>query len=566
MGSETKSTMHRAQIHKIRFPALIACLAATLLSACGSSEPKSAGAPPSVRRLSQEQYRQSIADIFDADIKFGGRFEPEIRQDGLLAVGASSVSITSAGFEQYDGMAREIADQVLSPVRRAKFMPCKPASDAAPDDACAAQFIQKYGRLIFRRPLSDDEMRRQIALANAAAKATKGFYPGLKLELAGLLSSPEFLFRRDETAPDPASPGARRLDAYARAARLSFFLWNTTPDDALLTAAERGDLYDKQALTAQVDRLMASPRLEAGMRAFFSDMLGFDGFDTLSKDPVIYAKFTPRVLNDAREQTLRVLIDQLFVGDGDYRDIFTTRKTVLTKPLGIVERVMVKARDGWEPREFAPDDPRAGILAQPSFLSLYSHPGRSSPTLRGKAVREVFLCQKVPDPPGNVDFSQFNDPNSPVKTARERLTAHRSAPTCAGCHAIMDPIGLGLENFDGAGEYRTTENGAPIDASGQLDGVSYKDAASLGKALHDDPATTSCLTTRLYGYAVGRAPTRDEAAFILYLNGRFAADGYRVPQLLKRIALSDAFYAVSPAPPAVDKSVRDDDRQQESKG
>jgi len=114
--------------------------------------------------------------------------------------------------------------------------------------------------------------------------------------------------------------------------------------------------------------------------------------------------------------------------------------------------------------------------------------------LRGKAVREIFLCQKLPDPPGNVNFSLVQDTKNPnYKTARQRLTAHRSAATCAGCHKIMDPIGLALENFDGAGQYRATENGAPIDASGEIDGIKFSDSVSLGQALHDNPAATACL-------------------------------------------------------------------------
>ena len=125
--------------------------------------------------------------------------------------------------------------------------------------------------------------------------------------------------------------------------------------------------------------------------------------------------------------------------------------------------------DGWMPFTLPPSDARAGILAQPSFLSLHSHPGRSSPTLRGKALREIFLCQKVPDPPGNVNFKLVQDTSNPnYKTARQRLTAHRTSPTCAGCHKIMDPVGLAMENFDSIGGFRSTENGAAIDAGGDI--------------------------------------------------------------------------------------------------
>src|SRR5690606_7737678 len=122
---------------------------------------------------------------------------------------------------------------------------------------------------------------------------------------------------------------------------------------------------------------------------------------------------------------------------------------------------------------FDENDPRAGLVSQVGFLAMASHPGRSSPTLRGQAIREHLLCQSVPEPPGDVDFTLFEDPDSSLKTARERLVAHANVPACAGCHKITDPIGLALENFDGAGQFRTTENGAPIDTSGELDGISF---------------------------------------------------------------------------------------------
>src|SRR5690606_22946497 len=147
------------------------------------------------------------------------------------------------------------------------------------------------------------------------------------------------------------------------------------------------------------------------------------------------------------------------------------------------------APEGWHAFEFPEDDPRRGILTQVAFTALHSPAGRSSPTLRGKALREVVLCQKVPAPPGDIDFTQFEDlANAEGSTARERLTAHSSVPSCAGCHKIMDPIGLAMEHFDGIGELRQTDNGAPIDPSGELDGTRYDDATGLALAVAEHPA------------------------------------------------------------------------------
>ena len=180
-----------------------------------------------------------------------------------------------------------------------------------------------------------------------------------------------------------------------------------------------------------------------------------------------------------------------------------------------------------------------------SFVALHSHPGKSSPTLRGKAIRELLLCQKVPDPPGNVNFDKFNDPHSPNKTARMRLTAHATEPACAGCHKLMDPIGLALENFDGAGQIRLTENDERIDASGDLNGIKFADARGLGQAMHEDPAATSCLVRRAYSYATGRPIQAGERVWMTDLEKGFADDGFRLRPLLRRIAVSDALQAIA---------------------
>ena len=328
--------------------------------------------------------------------------------------------------------------------------------------------------------------------------------------------------------------------------RLSFFLWNTAPDDALLTAAEHGDLYASDGTDRQVERMLSSPRLKTGVRAFFADMLGFDGFNVLEKDATIYPAFGLLAAQDAREQTLRTVIDLLITHDGDYRDLFTTRKTFMTRPLGRVYQVRVLAPEGgWEPYEFPPDSPRAGIQNQLSLLVLNAHPRTQfADFARPRNPRRSFWCQKVPDPPGDVDFSRFSDPNSPNKTARVSGSP-RTAPArlARAVTKITDPIGLAMENFDGAGQFRVTEDGVSIDASGELDGQPYADALGLAKALHDSPATPSCLVNRLAAYATGTAPVQADK-WVAYLRQDFTAHGYRVKDLLRRVASSEAFYAV----------------------
>jgi len=516
---------------------------------------------PLMLRLTSEQYQAVIADTFGETITLGGRFEPDPRADGLLGIGASKVSVSTNGLEQYDLMARTIAQQVVSPEQRTVTVPCKPASERAADDACAQQFLAVAGAVLFRRPLTDDELAARVATAREASTTLESFYDGLSWSLAQMLVSPRFLFRTVEYEPDPKRRGELRMTAYSKASQLSFFLWNAGPDEQLIEAARKGELHTARGLARQIDRMMDSPRLESGVRAFFSDMLMFDELPALSKDPIIYPKFSAKVAVDSQEQALRTIVDLTLRNGQDYRDIFLTKKTFLTQTLASVYKVPLVnnvpngSPDTWQPFEFSAKDPRSGLLSQVSFLSLHSHAGRSSPTLRGKALREIFLCQPVPPPPAAVDFQIVQDTSNPVyKTARDRLAAHAQNPVCAGCHKLTDPMGLALENFDGGGAYRATENGVPINTSGELDRAKFDDAQGLGRALHDHPAATACIVNRMSSYALGRVITKQESPWSEALKADFAKEGYKIPALIRRIATSPEFYNYVPGP--AEKAVR----------
>src|ERR1700723_1410898 len=205
------------------------------------------------------------------------------------------------------------------------------------------------------------------------------------MSLAGMLESPQFLFRREIAEADPHHPGAYRLDAYSKGSHLSFFLWNAGPDAKLMAAAHDGRLDTASGLAREVDRMLQSPRLASGVRAFFTDMLQFDLFDTLAKDAQIYPKWTVKVAQDAQEQTLRSIVDLVLTQHGDYRDLFTARKTFLTPLLGSIYGVPVARSTESEQQafEFPDGDARAGLHAQASFVALHSREGLSSPTLRG---------------------------------------------------------------------------------------------------------------------------------------------------------------------------------------
>lgn len=539
--------------------AALATVAILVRGPSGPQLPAGSGSLARVRLMTGAQYANTIHYIFGPNIDVGSAFAPLVRTQGLLEVTTSSASVSLGQMEDFQLAATSIAAQVMKagdvdrgiPSSRDTLVPCKPESVAGPDDECAATFIRRVGRLLFRRPLDQDEVTKWVGRAHRAASNLHDFYAGLQTVLEGMLIDPKFLLIQDTTELDPTRPGQRRLDSYALASRLSFLLWNSVPDDQLLKAAESGELQTNSGRRREVERMLASPQLDSGVRAFFDDMFGFADFDSLSKDPNVYPEATEAALRAAREQTLLTVVDFVVRKNADYRDLFTTRSTFISPALAPIYGAV--APSGWTPYRFPADSKRAGLLTQVSFLALHSQPVRSSATLRGKALRELFLCETIPPPPNNVDFSAVDNPPPSLVTARQQLTFHRKNPSCAGCHKLMDPIGLGLEQFDGAGKVRATEGGEPIDVSGELDGKTFVTAAGLGLALRNDPALPTCLVKRLYSYAAGGAIKPSDPTFA-YFDAKFQQSGYHVVALLRDIAMSKAFSRIE-APAASRKAL-----------
>jgi hypothetical protein len=530
-----------------RFSLIVSCLASFIFASCGqNSPPPVEPGPPILRLLSEDQYRNIIADVFGPHIRVTGRFNPLFRTNGLRSLGARSAEITPASMENFERMAQLISEQIFVPGNRRSIMPCELSQGEDLKQACVREALSLFGELLFRRPMTEVDISTYLAVAEDAIHISGSVYQGLETALARMLISPEFLFVVDRL--ENGSSDETRLSPHSIATRLSFFLWNTTPDRALLKAAETGSLSDSNELERQVDRMLASSKMERGLRNFFSDMLHFDEFATLEKDSLIYPLFNITVAQDAREETLRTIAHHLLSEEGDYRELFTTRLTFVSPSLARIYQIPVTRPDGgWTQFEHGQNAQYAGLLSQIGFSALHSHAGRSSPTLRGKAVREIFLCQKVPDPPGEVDFTFFNDPDAPAMTARERLDVHNTQPSCAGCHRITDPIGLGLEHLDSTGMLRETENGAEILVAGDLDGIPFTDIPSLGKALSENSALPICLVNRVYSNAMLRVPMGSDRAMIEHLVAEFITSGYKYKPLLRRIATSPAFVAVGVA-------------------
>lgn len=529
--------------------ALIPLAAAALLAACEeASVPATADAevplaapevkpgPVSMRRLTRAQYHRVVADLFGDEVVVPELAEPDVAQGGLLSVGAGDTSYSARGVSSMEEAAFAVAEQALATdAQRARLVPCAPAG--AVDPACSRAFVERVGRRAWRRPLADAEVTRIAAVADQAAETLGDFHGGLGYAIAALLQSPNFVFRVELGEP---GEGGRRFDDFELASRLSFFLWNTTPDDALLDAAAAGALATDEGLRAEALRLLDSPRAREGLANFFSEQLELYELDALAKDPTLFEHFNTHLGPDAREETLRLLLHRVFDADADFRDVMTTRDTFLNPRLAALYDVPAPAREGFRLVRLPAETGRAGLLTHASFLNLHAHQVSSSATLRGKFVRTVLLCQGIPPPPVDVDTS-IPEPTGKAPTLRDRVKEHLENPTCAGCHALTDPIGLGLENFDGIGRYRREDNGALIDPSGELDGVPFADAVALGEAIRDHERFAPCVVRTLVRYATGRVEAPAELKVVGFLADRFADTGYRVRPLLLEIVMSPLF-------------------------
>jgi len=495
-----------------------------------------------VRRITESQYRNTIADIFGAEIEINARFEPEKREGGLLAIGSSLLSLTSSGFEQYFALASTISTQVLNEENRSKYVECQPKNAKSVDNSCAKQFVTHYGELLFRRPLTEAEMQARIKTAAMGALQGNDFYLGLHMALTSFLVAPEFIFRIEVAESDPTNSGEMRLNGFTKATRMSFLFWDTTPDTELLDAAKNGDIHSEAGLIKQLDRLASSPRFKNGASAFLADVLQLDGFANLIKDPEIYPKFNQTVSDSAREQMLMTAIDLLIDKRGDYRDLFTSNDTFMNRPLAAIYNVPYVSSEEWAAYSFPDSSERSGILTQVGFLSLFAHPGTSSPTRRGIKIHEIFMCEPTPDPPADVDFSKVKDSMS--GTVRGRLLDHMQNTGCTACHQRSDPPGLALEHFDGLGQLRKYENGTLIDVTADLNGIRLEGAKGLGKFLHGDPRIPACLVRNVYAYGVGRDTDFWDEDYLADQTDLFIENGYRVPDLMKQIVLTSEFFKV----------------------
>jgi hypothetical protein len=495
-----------------------------------------APAPAALRKLTVEQYRNSVADLLGSGLTVL-ELESDTAQNGFYAIGAAKATVSPAAAEKFEKAAYDLAAQALAPARRSALVGCTPK--AVVDTTCTRQFVNKLAGRAFRRPLSDAESARYVTVAENAARTLNDFHAGLEFAVAGILQSPYFLFRVELGEPDPGDSSRLRYTDYEMATRLSYALWNTTPDQPLTDAAMRGELSTPEGIAQQADRLIADPRVKPALDNFHAERLGLADLSQLTKTDAVYTGLTDDLRTALRDDVLRTIGEYTFGADQDFQGVFETPIAFVNKALAGIYGVTASAT-GTQRVELPASAKRIGLLGKAAFLALNAHSNETSPTLRGKYIRERLLCESIPAPPANVvPVLAAPDPNAP--TMRDRLKSHALDTSCSGCHNRMDPLGLPLEHFDAIGRYRADDHGHALDTTGSLDGQPFDGAAELSSLLRDDPRTGACVARQLYRYAVAHVETDGEQTQIDGLVTEFEQSGHNFSALLHAVVQSDGF-------------------------
>jgi len=502
--------------------------------------------PSYVRRLTRLEYSNTVRDLLGDTSGVAANFPAEEIRLGFDN-NAQALTVSPVLAEQYLLAAETIATNAVE-VNWSRLLPCDPAGPAGAD-ACAKQFIAVFGEGAYRRPLDADDMAALTA-AFAAGAATD-FKTGIRLVIETALQSPRFLYRVEFGAPAAAGEGVVKLDDWEMASRLSYLLWHTMPDAALSAAARAGALSAPEDVAAQASRMLMDPRAHAVMTDFNAQWLRLGEVAAIEKDVNVFPRFSPTIAGLMREELDRFLEDAVWDPDGgDLTTLFTAPYTFVNGALagyyglpGVTGTAFVKTPvDG----AF-----RGGLLTQGGLLSLLGKANQTSPVHRGKFVREQLLCTDLPPPPANLTIKPPD--LSATLTTRQRFEQHAADASCAGCHHLMDPIGLGFERFDGAGVYRDTENGQPVDDSGQVtesdvDGP-FHGAVELGGKLAASSQVRACVVAKWFRYGYGRGETDADGCSLASIQARFAGGGYKVRDLLAALAETDAFLYRRVTPP-----------------
>lgn len=489
--------------------------------------------PQTLRRLNRYELARSLESLLGSST---GVNETLPSDDSVLFDNdADAMSVSPALVEKYDGIFTTLIDRALLATggtgARSRILTCTPTAGA--EATCARTVLQTFANNAWRRTATKDEVDSLVGLYSAGRSAGETFEPAVALSLRATLLSPNFLFRIEQDGGN----GIQRVDPEAFATRLSYFIWSSPPDAELLTAARDGRLTEKADIEAQVRRMMRDPKSKSLTESFGAQWLGFRFFDSLLPSNQNYPGFTEGLRTSMSEEAKRYF-GSFLAPDKSFLDIMDSKTTFVDERLAA--HYGIAGVTGTDFREVQLPASRVGLLTQAAYLMVGSTPTRGSPSKRGHHVLDRLLCRPPPPPPPNIALTvDAVDTSLPM---RDRLVSHRANPSCAACHAEMDPIGLAYEHFDGIGSWRDDHNGHTIVTAGKLpNGSAFEDAQALAGVLKGDPYFAHCVTEQVFSYAMGRAARQSDSCAVDDLVEKFAVGGYRFEDLVVATTLSAPF-------------------------
>ena len=516
-------------------------------------EPAAIPGEAPLRRLTNGELINTLSDLFPSLHPA----LPELPADALVsgfdndAHAQAPSDVRVARYETIAGRYAEAATQ--TPERLRALVGCANWSTPSLADQCAEGYLKAVGARLFRRPLSTEEYDR-FALRFGTWRTAVDFEAAVRLTLSAWLQSPQFLYRPEPIAAG-ASPGTLvAVSPYAMASRLSYFLWESTPDQLLLDAAAQGQLASQPQVHAQAKRMLQDPRAKRVYWSFYRQWMGL-GRMTLDEHavrvPEVDAQWT-RVSQTSALEESRLFVEHVAFEGGGLSELLTSRRSWLNAEMARIYHVQTALNGDpnatWFERAL-PAKERAGLLTRAAFLVGYSHRGGTSPPVRGNGIQLNLLCALPLSPPPGVDLSIPMAPaNEGPKTTRTLFEQRTQAPSCIGCHQSLNGFGFGLEHYNAAGIFRETEQGLPIDAKGELVGTDvdgpYQGTVELSRALAKSRAVHACASQRWVRYALGREPSKSETPLLNTLTEQSLSAQNSLQAMLANLASSTSFRMV----------------------
>ena len=504
----------------------------TTQSGCTTISP---GATP-LRRLTQPEYDNTVRDLL-ADTSNPATTFPPDQRIGDFSNTAVALTVSPLLAQGYESAAEQLATTAVGHL--STLVACDTTTTG--EDACAAQFVQTFGKRAFRRPLTSDEQTALVALYQTN-KTGADYNNGVQAVIEAMLQSAPFLYRPEFGDTSRAQGTVLPLTSYEMASRLSYFLWGSMPDDALFAAADANQLQTADQVATQATRMLADPKAHPAVTQFFSEWLGVDEIANSPKDPTVYATYTPQVRDAMQAETVAFADWVIWQSDAKLSTLLTAPVSFVNQTLAPLYGLTGITGDAMQKVALDPTQ-RAGIVTEAALMTVLGKADRSSPVLRGKFVREKFLCQTVAPPPQNIVITP--PPVMPGVSTREMFTMHSTVEPCKSCHTLMDPIGFGFENYDGIGQWRTTDQGQTVDASGTLTGSdvdgTFNGAVDLSHKLAESSDVRDCVATEWFRYAMGRGEAAGDTCALTSLKQSFAGTQADIGKLLVAVTQTDTF-------------------------